>query len=64
MYSRVARWFIFIPKIQIWVYLEGPGMETVGIFYDHSEYFMAIWYILWPFVIVCGHLEYFPVLVS
>jgi hypothetical protein len=25
-------------------------MENVGIFYDHSEYFTAIWYNLWP----CG----------
>jgi hypothetical protein len=34
-------------------------MEKVGIFYDHLEYFTAIWYILWPFGIVCGHLVYF-----
>jgi hypothetical protein len=34
-------------------------MENVGIFYDHSEYFTAIWYTLWPFGIVCGHLVYF-----
>jgi hypothetical protein len=41
-------------------------MENVGIFYDHLEYYMAIWYNLWPFVIVCDHLLYFsifPVLV-
>jgi hypothetical protein len=24
--------------------------------FDHFEYFMAIWYNLWPFGIVCGHL--------
>jgi hypothetical protein len=24
---------------------------------------MAIWYNLWPFGIVCGHLVYFPILV-
>jgi hypothetical protein len=35
----------------------------VGIFYDHLEYFMAIWYNLWPFGTVCGHLLYFPNLV-
>jgi hypothetical protein len=23
-------------------------MENVGIFCAHSEYFMVIWYILWP----------------
>jgi hypothetical protein len=34
-------------------------MVNVGIFYDHLEYFMAIWYNLWPFGIVCGHLLYF-----
>jgi hypothetical protein len=31
-------------------------MVNVGIFYDHLEYFMATWYNLWPFGIVCGHL--------
>jgi hypothetical protein len=36
-------------------------MVNAGIFYDHLEYFMAIWYNLWPFGIVCGHLLYvFP----
>jgi hypothetical protein len=34
-------------------------MVNVGIFYDHLEYFMAIWYNLWPFGTVCGHLLYF-----
>jgi hypothetical protein len=36
--------------------LEGLGLENVGIFYDHLEYFMAIWYNLLPSGIVCGHL--------
>jgi hypothetical protein len=31
-------------------------MVNVGIFYDHLEYFTDIWYNLWPFGIVCGHL--------
>jgi hypothetical protein len=35
------------------------GTETVVIFYDPLEYFTAIWYNLWPFGIVCGHLVYF-----
>jgi hypothetical protein len=35
-------------------------MVNVGMFYDHLEYFMAIWYNLWPLGIVCGHLLYFP----
>jgi hypothetical protein len=34
-------------------------MENVGIFYDNLEYFTAIWYNLWPFCMVCGHLVYF-----
>jgi hypothetical protein len=39
-------------------------MEDVGIFYGHSVYFMAIWYILWLFGIFYGYLVYFsPVLV-
>jgi hypothetical protein len=39
-------------------------MVNVGIFYDRSEYFMSIWYNLWPFGIVCGHLvNFFPNLV-
>jgi phage terminase large subunit-like protein len=47
MTDRVARWFIYRPKIPIWVYLEGLGMENVItyvfiIFYDHRVYFMGI----------------------
>jgi hypothetical protein len=34
-------------------------IENVGISYDDLEYFMAVWYSLWPFGIVCGHLIYF-----
>jgi hypothetical protein len=34
-------------------------MENVGMFYDHLEYFTAIWYKLWPVSIVYGHLVYF-----
>jgi hypothetical protein len=34
-------------------------MENVCIFYDHLEYFTAIWYILWTFGMICGHLVYF-----
>jgi hypothetical protein len=32
---------------------------NVGVFYDHLEYLMAIWYNLWPFGIVCVHLVHF-----
>jgi hypothetical protein len=38
-------------------------MENVVIFYDHLEFVTAIWYNLWPFSKVCGHLVYFSVLV-
>jgi hypothetical protein len=51
------------PKSQLWLNLEGLGMENVVIFFDHLEYFAAIWYNIWPFGIVCGHLVYFYVLV-
>jgi hypothetical protein len=34
-------------------------MENIGIFYDHLEYFMAVWYNLWSFGIICGQLVYF-----
>jgi hypothetical protein len=51
---RVARWYIFKPKILIWVnfeILEGLGMEKVGIhiacpfgiYYGRLIYFMGIW---------------------
>jgi hypothetical protein len=41
--SRVARWFVFKPKIPIWVNFEGPLNGKC-------------WYILWPFVIIYGSL--------
>jgi hypothetical protein len=44
--SRVARWFIFKPKIPIWVNFGGP-------------YIGKCLYILWPFGIFYGHLGYF-----
>jgi hypothetical protein len=34
-------------------------MVNVGIFYDDLEYFMSIWYSLWPFGIFRGNLLYF-----
>jgi hypothetical protein len=39
--------------------LEVLGMENIGIFYDHWEYWSAIWYISMQFGIVCHHLVYF-----
>jgi hypothetical protein len=50
-------------KSQFGQILEVLGMENVGIFNDHLEYFTSIWYNSPPFDIVCGHLVYFSVLV-
>jgi hypothetical protein len=57
--GRIARRFVFKPKIPILVNLEVLEMENVVLFYYHLEYFTAIWYNLLPFGIVCGHLVYF-----
>jgi hypothetical protein len=57
--SRVARWFIFKPKIPLWVNFGGLKIEYVCIFYNHLEYFTATWYNLWLFGIVCCDLVYF-----
>jgi hypothetical protein len=46
-------------KTQLGSILEGLVNENAYIFYDHLDYFMAIWYKLWPFGVVCGHLVYF-----
>jgi hypothetical protein len=35
---RVARWYIFKPKITICINLEGIEMVNVGIFYGRLEY--------------------------
>jgi hypothetical protein len=40
--------------------LEGLAMEDVGVFYVHLVYFMAIWYILWPFGIFYACFKYIP----
>jgi hypothetical protein len=39
--------------------LEGLGIENVVTFYDHLEYFTALWYNLQPLGIASGHLVYF-----
>jgi hypothetical protein len=39
---RVARWFVFKPKILIWVNLEGLKWENVDIFYGHLKYFKDV----------------------
>jgi hypothetical protein len=45
IWTRIARWFLFKPKIPIWVNFGGPYMENVYI-YVHLEYFTDIWDIL------------------
>jgi hypothetical protein len=61
--SRVARWYIFKPKIQIWVNFERPAMEDCIFYghlvkfspfdtvYDHLVYVHPFWYIF--AVVVC-----------
>jgi hypothetical protein len=63
--ARVARWFVFKPKIPIWEKISGSWIGscryilwTFGTFYGHLGYFMTIWYI------VCSFGTVFPVLVS
>jgi hypothetical protein len=53
--SRVARWFIFKPKIPNWVNVGGSChgrfwyiLGSFGKFTGHFVYFKAIWNILWP----------------
>jgi hypothetical protein len=53
--TRVARWYIFKPKIPLWVIFEGfcNAMEDV-VSFGLLVYFTATWYILWPFGIFCA----------
>jgi hypothetical protein len=47
--TRFARWYIFLPKIPMWVYFGRQGMEKVGVFYGNLVYFIAFgkFYSLW-----------------
>jgi hypothetical protein len=61
MAQLVARWYIFIPKIQIWVNFGGPWngkcyqylmailrifyIRQFGKFYGQVVYFVIVWYI-------------------
>jgi hypothetical protein len=51
-----ARWFVFKPKIPIWVNFGGSC--NVSIFYVRLVYFTAIGNTLWPLGKFCGHLVY------
>jgi hypothetical protein len=48
---RVARWYTYFrtQNPNLGKFLEGLGMEKVGIFFGHLEYIAAIWCILCPF---------------
>jgi hypothetical protein len=50
----VARWYIFIPKVPIWVYFRGPWNEKYW-------YFMVFRYILRPMSKFYSYLVYFVV---
>jgi hypothetical protein len=57
---RVARWYIFKPKIQLWENFGGPwngkGWCTLwpfGIYYGHLVIFVLIWFIFPCFGILC-----------
>jgi hypothetical protein len=62
LWTMVARWFIFKPKIPIWVNFGGCfAMEDVDIFYGHLVYCLAIWYLSWllginfPVLVCCSN---------
>jgi hypothetical protein len=62
---RVARWFVFKPKIPIWVNFGGPQIGKclyikwpLGVFFGDLGYFMTICYVLYSFG------TFFPVWVS
>jgi hypothetical protein len=68
LFDRVARCYIFKPKISIWVKFGGPwnrkgwyvlrpfGILDGQLVYFMAIYFMAIWYIWWPIGIFYGQL--------
>jgi hypothetical protein len=57
---RVARWFIFKPKVPIWVNFGVYILYPFGQFLGHLVYFMALWFISWHFGLFYGFLAYFP----
>jgi hypothetical protein len=46
---RVARWYIFKPKIPIWIDFGGSCNGRCWYILSPLVYFTAIWYILWSF---------------
>jgi hypothetical protein len=55
-WSRVARWYIFKPKITNLVLLKRPWY---GKLWHISPPFGMIWCMLWPFSIFCDRVEHF-----
>jgi hypothetical protein len=58
--NRAARWYIFKPKIQIWVHFGGPWngecwyiLWSFGMIHGHSVHFVVIWYVFPGFGILC-----------
>jgi hypothetical protein len=56
LWSRVARWYIFKPKIQIWVTFgvycnerRGQFLRPFGLFYSHLVYYVVILVYFSPF---------------
>jgi hypothetical protein len=47
VWRRVARWFLFRPKIPIWVYSGGPRNGKCCYIFWSFKYFTTIVYILW-----------------
>jgi hypothetical protein len=60
--TRVARWYICIPKYQFWNILEAleHAMETFGVFHGPLVYSVDNWYFLLPLGIFYGRLVFFP----
>jgi hypothetical protein len=57
--SRVARWYIFKPKIKNWVLFGGSCSGSCWYIFRQLVYFTAIWYTLRAFEIFCSNLDYF-----
>jgi hypothetical protein len=57
--SRVARWFVFKPKIQIWEKFGEPCNVRCWYILWTLGLLTVFCYILWTFVIVRGYLVYF-----
>jgi hypothetical protein len=57
--ARVARWYIFIPKISFWEYYGRPWNGKFCKTFCRLDIFIAIWHILWPIGMLCCHMGCF-----